>query len=65
MVVPTLEILERSFRRGTVLVADNTESSRDGYKEFFEKVSAPGSNYKTMTLPFSGGFEIITYWPAL
>lgn len=64
MVVPTLENLERSFRGGTVLVADNTEASRDGYKDFFEKINAPGSNYKTLTLPFSGGFEMVTYLPS-
>lgn len=63
MVVPTLEILESSFRRGTVMVADNTAASRDGYKELFKKINAPGSNYKTLTLPFSGGLEMITYWP--
>lgn len=62
MVVPTLEVIEPRFRRGTVLIADNTESSRDGYRNFFERISASG-NYQTMTLPFSGGLEMVTYWP--
>lgn len=64
MVIPTLEILEPRFRRGTVLIADNTVSSSNGYESFFERVKAPGGNYRTLTLPFSGGLEMVTYWPS-
>ncbi|KAF2479531.1 S-adenosyl-L-methionine-dependent methyltransferase [Neohortaea acidophila] len=63
MVVPTLELLEPHFRPGTLLVADNTVTSASGYQDFFKRISAPGSGYRTLTLPYSGGLELVTYWP--
>lgn len=63
MVVPTLEVIEPHFRPGTVLVCDNVTSSIQGYEPFFKKIKAPGSKYKTLTVPFSGGLEMVTFWP--
>lgn len=63
MVVPTLELLEPHFRPGTLLVADNTVTSASGYQDFFKRISTPGSGYRTLTLPYSGGLELVTYWP--
>jgi predicted O-methyltransferase YrrM len=67
MVVPTLKVIESKLKPGAVLLADNVSSSVtgsvEGYKEFFSIVKAPGSKYKTVTLPFEGGFEMVTYWP--
>ena len=63
MVVPTLQAIESKLRPGAVLLADNVDSSANGYKEFFSIIKAPGSKYKTVTLPFTGGFEMVTYWP--
>ena len=61
--MPTLDVLEPHFRAGTVLIADNTVSSRPGYEDFFARINAPNSKYKTLTLPYSGGLEMSTYWP--
>ena len=67
MVVPTLKLIESKLKHGAVLLADNVGSSvtgwADGYKDFFSIIKAPGSKYKTVTLPFNGGFEMVTYWP--
>ena len=59
MVVPTLKIIEPSFRPGTILVIDNTVSSLHGYADFFRYIKVQGSKYKTLTLPFSGGLEMV------
>ena len=59
MALPTLKILEPHFRPGTVLVADNTIASRQGYADFFRYIEARESRYKTLTLPFAGGLEMV------
>ena len=61
MVVPTLELLEPKMRPGAVLVVDNTAASVEGYKPFFEYIRARESKYRTLTLPYSGGLEMVTY----
>ena len=61
MVVPTLEILEPKLRPGAVIIADNTTASTEGYKPFFDYIRARESKYRTLTLPYSGGLEMVTY----
>ena len=67
LVVPTLRVIESKLKPGAVLLADNVRSSTtgvaDGYREFFSIITAPGSKYQSVTLPFEGGFEMVTYWP--
>ena len=67
LVVPTLKVIESKLKPGAVLLADNVRSSTtgvaDGYREFVSIITAPGSKYKSVTLPFEGGFEMVTYWP--
>jgi len=63
MVVPAFEILEPSLKPGAVLLCDNVVASAAGYKDFFAKIKGPGSKYKTVTLPYDGGLEMVTYWP--
>ena len=63
LVVPTLDVIESKLSPGAVLLCDNVCASVDGYADFFARIKAPGSNYKTVTLPFEGGLEMVTYWP--
>ena len=61
MVVPTLKLLEPKLRPGAVLICDNVVSSTQGYQAFFKHIKAPGAKYRSLTLPFSGGLEMVTY----
>ena len=63
MVLPTVKLLEPKFRRGTVIISDNTTASVEGYSEFFAYINAPGSSYRTITLPYAGGLEMTVYNP--
>ena len=63
MVLPTLEVLESKLKPGAVILVDNTAISAAGYEEFLAKIRAPGSKYKSMTLPFEGGLEMVTFLP--
>lgn len=57
---PGLDLLLPHLRVGSVLCADNTagERARASYAAYFEVVESPASGFRTMTLPFSGGFEM-------
>jgi predicted O-methyltransferase YrrM len=57
VVRPMLDILLPRLRPGAVICTDNTASSRAGYAPLFEVLDDPANNFRTMTLPFEGGFE--------
>lgn len=63
LALPTLKLVEPKLRPGAIVLADNTITAAEGYKEFFEYINRPGSGFRTMTLPYSGGFEMIVYYP--
>lgn len=42
-----------------MVVADNTEVAREGYRDLLDYVARPGSGFKSMALPFSGGLHLI------
>jgi predicted O-methyltransferase YrrM len=57
MVRPVLDLLLPHLRPGAVICTDNT-ASRDAYAPFFEVINDPAHGFRTMTLPFKGGFEM-------
>lgn len=59
VVRPILDVLAPRLRRGSVVCADNTagERARENYAPFFEVLENPANGFRTMTLPFQGGFE--------
>lgn len=63
MVVPALELLEANLRPGAVILCDNVYASKDGYADFFARIKGPNTKYKTVTLPYDGGLELVTYCP--
>lgn len=63
MVMPTLQILEPKLKRGAIILADNTLSAPEGYKDFLAHLKAEGSPYTTQTLPFEDGLEMAVYLP--
>jgi predicted O-methyltransferase YrrM len=58
VVRPMLDILMPRLRPGAVICTDNTASSRAGYARLFELLEHPANGFRTMTLPFEGGFEL-------
>jgi hypothetical protein len=63
MVMPIIKVLEPHMRAGCVIVADNTVASAEGYADYLRHITAPGSAYTSMTLPYSNGLEMTTYRP--
>ena len=60
VVRPVFDVLAPRLRAGAVLCIDNTggDARRGGYAALFEVLDNPASGFRTMTLPFDGGFEL-------
>ncbi|HLZ82790.1 MAG TPA: class I SAM-dependent methyltransferase [Caulobacteraceae bacterium] len=58
VVRPVLDLLQSNLRPGAVICTDNTASARQGYVDLFEIIGDPAHGFRTMTLPFEGGFEM-------
>ncbi|ERS96154.1 hypothetical protein HMPREF1624_07690 [Sporothrix schenckii ATCC 58251] len=64
MALPTLKIVQPKLRHGALIIADNTVTAKDSYKEFLDYVRAPGSGFVGTTVPFEGGLEVLVYAPS-
>ena len=58
MARPALELVAPHLKRGAIVVCDNTERYRDEYADYFAFLENPANGFRTMTLPFDGGFEL-------
>ena len=56
--LPALERVSPSLRPGAIVVCDNTTVDAGEYRDYFEFVNDPGNRFRTMTVPFQGGFEL-------
>jgi predicted O-methyltransferase YrrM len=52
-----LQIVAPRLRPGAVAVYDNTEQHRDSDAHYFSCLNDLPNDFRTMTLPFKGGFE--------
>lgn len=60
VVRPVLDLLLPQLKPGAVICADNTGGGArsGGYAPFFAVIDDPAQVFRTMTLPFKGGFEM-------
>ena len=56
--LPALERVSSSLRPGAIVACDNTTESAAEYRDYFEFVNDPVNRFRTMTIPFQGGFEL-------
>ena len=56
--LPALELVSSSLRPGAIVACDNTTVDREEYRDYFEFVNDPANRFRTMTVPFQGGFEL-------
>ena len=55
---PALELVSASLRPGAIVACDNTAVDANEYRDYFEFVNNPRNRFRTMTVPFNGGFEL-------
>jgi predicted O-methyltransferase YrrM len=53
-----LELVSRHLRAGAIVLCDNTGQYRKEYADYFAFLADPANGFRTMTLPFDGGFEL-------
>ena len=56
--LPALELVSSSLRPGAIIACDNTTVDAAEYVDYFEFVNVPRNRFRTMTVPFEGGFEL-------
>jgi predicted O-methyltransferase YrrM len=56
--LPALERVAPSLRAGAIVACDNTATHAHQYRDYFEYIRDPVNRFRTMTLPFEGGFEL-------
>lgn len=55
---PVMELVGPHLRAGAIVIADNTDTYRIAYGEYFDYLGNPANGFSTMTLPFDGGLEM-------
>ncbi len=56
--LPALERVSPSLRQGAIVVCDNTAVDAVEYGDYFKFVNDPKNRFRTLTVPFAGGFEL-------
>jgi len=56
--LPALQLVAPSLREGAIVVCDNTAEDANEYVDYFAFVNDPQNRFRTMTVPFAGGFEL-------
>ncbi len=55
---PAIALVAPHLRKGAIVIADNTDTYRQAYADYFAFLAASG--FSTLTLPFDGGLEMST-----
>ncbi|KAF5390139.1 hypothetical protein D9757_003786 [Collybiopsis confluens] len=63
LALPTLKLVQPKLRPGAVVLTDNTQRAAEGYTELLEYFGGFQSGFSSVTLPYSGGFEMTVYNP--
>ncbi|UNI22231.1 hypothetical protein JDV02_008138 [Purpureocillium takamizusanense] len=64
MALLVLEIVKPRLRKGAVILADNTVMAKALLKDLLAYIRDPANGFKTITVPYSGGLEMIVYMPS-
>lgn len=55
---PALELVSPRLRPGAIVACDNTAIDIAEYGPYFDFIHDPKNRFRTMTVPFAGGFEL-------
>jgi predicted O-methyltransferase YrrM len=63
MARPALDLVLPHLAPGAAVLCDNTVQFRDAYADYFAAINDPANRFRSMNLPFDGGFELSVYCP--
>ncbi|CAI7564448.1 unnamed protein product [Penicillium manginii] len=61
LALPAVKLVKPYLRPGAVIMADNTLMANVGYEELLAYLDAPDSGFRRVTLPYTGGLDMIIY----
>jgi predicted O-methyltransferase YrrM len=61
LALPAVKLVKPYLRPGAVIMADNTLMANVGYEELLAYLDAPNSGFRRVTLPYTGGLDMIIY----
>ncbi len=61
LALPTLLLVKPHLRVGAMVVVDNYEASREGYRELASYLEDPTNGFRSTTAPYQGGLHIAVY----
>ncbi|KAJ7789568.1 S-adenosyl-L-methionine-dependent methyltransferase [Mycena olivaceomarginata] len=61
MALPTLKLVQPHLKKGAIVVADNVDAAKEGYRELVEYIGKPENGFKATSIPFSGGLGFYVY----
>ncbi len=56
--LPALELVCASLRPGAIVACDNTTVDAVEYRDYFKFINDPKNRFRTITVPYQGGFEL-------
>ncbi|KAH8919385.1 S-adenosyl-L-methionine-dependent methyltransferase [Atractiella rhizophila] len=63
LTLPTLQIVEKNFKRGSLVICDNSILAQKRYKDLLGYLRRENGPYRNLTLPYDGGLEFCIYLP--
>ncbi|KLU82751.1 O-methyltransferase [Magnaporthiopsis poae ATCC 64411] len=61
LALPTLKLVKPHLKKGAIVLADNVEAAKEGYRDLLEYVGRPESGFRSTILPYGGGFQMLVY----
>ncbi|KAJ5388115.1 hypothetical protein N7509_010656 [Penicillium cosmopolitanum] len=61
LALPAVKLVKPYLRPGAVIMADNTLKADVGYEDLLDYLDAPDSGFRRVTLPYTGGLDMIIY----
>ena len=61
--LPALKAVLPKLKPGAIVLTDNVIQAEARYQELFSVLRNPEGDFRSLTLPFKGGFEISVYLP--
>ncbi|KAH8841452.1 hypothetical protein MCOR27_001782 [Pyricularia oryzae] len=61
LALPTLKLVQPMMKKGAMVIVDNIEDAKSGYRDLLEYVDQPDSGFNMTVLPYNGGLGLLVY----
>ncbi|TLD03540.1 uncharacterized protein PgNI_11525 [Pyricularia grisea] len=61
LALPTLKLVQPKMKKGSMIIVDNIEDAKSGYRDLLEYIDQPDSGFNMTVLPYNGGLGLLVY----